>query len=274
MALYIGSQKVKPSGIAKVYVGSTLVYQKSAPSPSLKGQVISFDAFGTGVQKRFRVLSESNGVAKVLSLERYNNQSYIYSLIQTHFDDNYTCGDYNGSNLDTLVNTDYYNSLSQTVKNAIIPESNLIQTASDYVNWDSSGVSANYLNQQKSNGKYYQSRKRDQQTISASKNVHIMDVLELCEYFDTPMVGGVINYANVDALFEITNVSDQEVWPWFMSTRTFGTADDQTPQAYYWSHSNGWIESTNYSYNNSKGKKSLYPVFTVNLSQIEYTVEN
>lgn len=33
MAIYNGTQKVKPSGIAKVYVGSTLVYQKSAPSP-------------------------------------------------------------------------------------------------------------------------------------------------------------------------------------------------------------------------------------------------
>lgn len=101
MALYIGSQKVKPSGIAKVYVGSTLVYE-SGPSPVYpsKGDVIAFDAFGTGVQKRFRILGISNGIAKVLSLERYNNQSYTYSLIQTHFDNNYTCGDYNGSNLD------------------------------------------------------------------------------------------------------------------------------------------------------------------------------
>jgi len=34
MALYIGSQKVKPSGISKIYAGSTLVYEASGPTPA------------------------------------------------------------------------------------------------------------------------------------------------------------------------------------------------------------------------------------------------
>ena len=36
MAIYVGTQKVKPSGIAKVYVGDTVVYQASSPYRKLE----------------------------------------------------------------------------------------------------------------------------------------------------------------------------------------------------------------------------------------------
>lgn len=42
MAIYVGTQKIKPSGIAKVYAGSTLVYQSGvAPTPYRKLSYIS-----------------------------------------------------------------------------------------------------------------------------------------------------------------------------------------------------------------------------------------
>ena len=105
------------------------------------------------------------------------------------------------------------------------------------------------------------------------KYVYAMDVIELCEYFNTNPVGGTIVNSDVDTLFETTNISDQLLWPWFMSTRTFGKNTSSNPQAYYWSHSNGWVESTSYNYTNSQGKKAVYPTFKIDLSQIEYTIE-
>ena len=131
MAIYNGTQKVKPSGIAKVYVGSQLVYE-STPTPigPSKGDIISFDAFGDGNQKRFRVLAINGNIAKLLALNAYQTGLVnIYGSATLWDDGGWYCGNYDGSNIDTLLNTTYYNALSATTRNAIVQSTNLVQSA-------------------------------------------------------------------------------------------------------------------------------------------------
>lgn len=94
------------------------------PAPLVaKGDLIKLDLDGNG-DKQYRVLGINGNVAKLLGMsdistsQKYNATSKIGT-----FTNGTTGQSYVGSDLDTYLNTTWYNTLTSTVKAAIVPES-------------------------------------------------------------------------------------------------------------------------------------------------------
>ena len=110
MALYIGSQKVAPSGIAKVYVGSTLVYESTPTPPAVmpvKGDIINIDLLGDGNPIKCRVLSISNTTAMLWTYDAGsagNAATEAQASARVQFDNGEYYMPYANSALDTWLN--------------------------------------------------------------------------------------------------------------------------------------------------------------------------
>jgi hypothetical protein len=173
--------------------------------PPKKGDIISFDALGNGVQKRFRVLETYGGnTVKLFGLDNLE-KSYYYNNtpITAKFEDDNYYVDYNGSDLDTYLNTTYYNSLSNAVKSAIISET-FIQSCYSRINYYSSD--ADFKLEKTLSSQYGGSYgyKRITQKISGNKYVHALDLDEIKSYFNLSAGASITDVDMLNAFFDRT----------------------------------------------------------------------
>ena len=89
-----------------------------------KGDLIELDVDGNGNNK-YRVLALNNTVAKILGMDDITTSQKYNTLSTTGpFINNGMIGQlYAGSDLDIYLNTIWYNTLTSTIKAAIVPES-------------------------------------------------------------------------------------------------------------------------------------------------------
>lgn len=94
------------------------------PAPLVaKGDLIKLDLDGNG-DKQYRVLGINGNVAKLLGMSDIStSQKYNATSKTSTFTNGTTGQSYVGSDLDTYLNTTWYNTLTSTVKAAIVPES-------------------------------------------------------------------------------------------------------------------------------------------------------
>lgn len=91
--------------------------------PLVKGDLLNIDLDGNG-GKQYRVLNMSGNVAKLLSMNDISTSQVYNSTNKTGTFTNGTTGQlYAGSDLDTYLNTTWYNTLTDIAKVAIVPES-------------------------------------------------------------------------------------------------------------------------------------------------------
>ena len=103
--------------------GSVLNYTPPPPPPPTKGDLINMDLDGNG-NKTYRVLAISGNVAKLLGMNDISTSQKYNATSKTGTVTNGTTGQlYAGSDLDTYLNTTWYNTLSADAKAAIVPES-------------------------------------------------------------------------------------------------------------------------------------------------------
>lgn len=102
--------------------GSVLNYTPPTPPPT-KGDLINMDLDGNG-NKTYRVLAISGNVAKLLGMSDISTSQKYNATSKTGTFANGGEGQlYAGSDLDTYLNTTWYNTLSTNAKAAIVPES-------------------------------------------------------------------------------------------------------------------------------------------------------
>ena len=95
------------------------------PSPPIvsKGSLVKMNLDGT--ERQYRVLSVNGNVCKVMGM--WDDFTGVYSSTGTTTTfGSTTAQKYEGSTLDTYLNTTWYNTLSTEAKNAIVPE-NVVQ---------------------------------------------------------------------------------------------------------------------------------------------------
>ena len=110
-----------PSVDLKVWVEVKGVVDKTPPPLAYKGQILSMDLDGQGA-KQYRVLSMNENVAKVVAM--YDTLTSVYNSTSTTTTmGSLTVQKYEGSTLDTYLNTTWYNTLTSATKAAIVPES-------------------------------------------------------------------------------------------------------------------------------------------------------
>ena len=93
-----------------------------------KGSLVKMNLDGT--ERQYRVLSVNGNVCKVLGMWDDLTSVYNSTSTTTTFGST-TAQKYEGSTLDTYLNTTWYNTLSTEAKNAIVPE-NVVQYCYQY----------------------------------------------------------------------------------------------------------------------------------------------
>ena len=163
---------------------------------------------------------------------------------------------YEDSNLDTYLNTTYYNSLSSAVKSAIVDET-LVQSCYSKTTGQSSSANFNIL---ASNGTTYAYTRTTQRTVG-SRHIHAIELDEVKSYFAVN-IGNVINYTNIlNTFFEQTTTLSKYVW-------CASANAEVSTSAFYINGYNGSLN--NYQYSRTY---IIRPVFKINLSTISYTKE-
>ena len=100
--------------------GNQMALYIPPPPPIVpKGSIVKMNLDGT--ERQYRVLSVNGNVCKVMGMfdnftSKYNETSTTSTFGST------TAQKYEGSTLDTYLNTTWYNTLSSKAKNAIVPE--------------------------------------------------------------------------------------------------------------------------------------------------------
>ena len=112
----------------RTLIGGTGYDITFAPPFLKKGDLITMNLDGTA--RLYRVLSVNGNVCKVLGMWDDFTSKYNGTSTTTNFN-GITAQKYEGSTLDTYLNTTWYNTLSSEAKNAIVPE-NVVQYCYKY----------------------------------------------------------------------------------------------------------------------------------------------
>lgn len=157
--------------------------KKNATSYPVKGDLIELDLDGQGA-KDYRVLKISGSVAQVMAMydtltSEYNNTSTTTTFGST------TAQKYEGSTLDTYLNTTWYGTLKDTVKAAIVPE-NVVQYCYQYYDEPNTPNTPTYTYQYQYNwsDSDYENADDVGNVTVGDRNVFALDLKDIFDYFE------------------------------------------------------------------------------------------
>ena len=150
----------------------------------VKGDLVELDLDGNG-DKQYRVLSINGNIAKLLgmddisTLQKYNATSKTGTFINGN-----TGQLYAGSDLDTYLNTTWYNTLSTTAKAAIVPESRTQYMYEMYDEPNTANISTyTYQYQCNWNDSDYDNANLIDSILVGDRNVFALDLKDIFDYF-------------------------------------------------------------------------------------------
>lgn len=171
-----------PSVDLKVWVEVKGVVDKTPFEAPAKGTIISMNLDGT--ERQYRVLSVNGNVCKVLGMwddltSAYNSKSTTTTFGST------TAQKYEGSTLDTYLNTTWYNTLSSEAKNAIVPE-NVVQYCYQYYDKPNTPNTPTYTYQYQYNwsDSDYENADNVGNVVVGNRNVFALDLKDIFDYFE------------------------------------------------------------------------------------------
>ena len=147
-----------------------------------KGSLVKMNLDGT--ERQYRVLSVNGNVCKVLGMWDDFTSKYNKKSTTTNFNGT-TAQKYEGSTLDTYLNTTWYNTLSTEAKNAIVPE-NVVQYCYKYYDKPNTPNTPTYTYQYQynwSNSDYENADNVGNVTVG-ERNVFALDLKDIFDYFE------------------------------------------------------------------------------------------
>ena len=149
----------------------------------VKGDLVNLDLDGQGA-KQYRVLNINGDVAKVVAM--YDTLSSVYNSTSTTTKfGSTTAQKYEGSDIDTYLNTTWYNTLKDNVKAAIVPE-NVVQYCYKYYDEPNTPNTPTYTYQYQynwSDSDYNNANNVGNVTVG-NRNVFALDLKDIFDYFD------------------------------------------------------------------------------------------
>lgn len=235
--------------------GSVVNY---TPPLATKGDLINIDLDGNG-NKTYRVLGINGNVAKLLGMSDISTSQEYNTTSKTGTFTNGTTGQlYAGSDLDTYLNTTWYNTLTSTVKAAIVPESRT-QYMYQYYDEPNTPNTPTYTYQYQYNwsDSDYENANLTDSILIGNRNIFALDLKDIFDYF-----GKVC----------ITSNELMELWTNHTSALS---------NKYWWLSSAGaggpvyaWSVYGDRGYLDSYGVVDAYavrPAFNLDLSKISFT---
>lgn len=152
------------------------------PPPPIvpKGSLVKMNLDGT--ERQYRVLSVNGNVCKVLGMWDDFESAYNSTSTTTTFGST-TAQKYEGSTLDTYLNTTWYNTLSSEAKNAIVPE-NVVQYCYKYYNEPNTPNTPTYTYQYQYNwsNSDYKNANNVGNVVVGNRNVFALDLKDIFDY--------------------------------------------------------------------------------------------
>ena len=154
----------------------------SSPIMLVKGDLITMNLDGTS--RLYRVLSVNGNVCKVLGMWDDFKSKYNGTSTTTNFN-GITAQKYEGSTLDTYLNTTWYNKLSSEAKNAIVPE-NVVQYCYKYYDKPNTPNTPTYTYQYQYNwdNSNYDNADNVGNVVVGNRNVFALDLKDIFDYFE------------------------------------------------------------------------------------------
>ena len=149
-----------------------------------KGNLINIDLDGNG-NKTYRVLAMNGNVAKVLGMSDISTSQKYNATSKTGTFTNGSTGQlYAGSDLDIYLNTTWYNTLTATVKAAIVPESRT-QYMYKYYDKPNTPNTPTYTYQYQYNwsGSDYENANLTDSILIGNRNIFALDLKDIFDYF-------------------------------------------------------------------------------------------
>ena len=167
----------------RTLIGGTGYDITFGPPPMLvKGDLITMNLDGTS--RLYRVLSVNGNVCKVLGMWDNFTSKYNGTSTTTNFNGT-TAQKYEGSTLDTYLNTTWYNTLSSEAKNAIVPE-NVVQYCYRYYSGPNTPNTPTYTYQYQNNwsNSNYDNADNVGNVTVGERNVFALDLKDIFDYLE------------------------------------------------------------------------------------------
>ena len=164
----------------RTLIGGTGYDITFGPVMPVKGDLITMNLDGT--ERQYRVLSVNGNVCKVLGMWDDFTSKYNETSKTTNFNGT-TAQKYEGSTLDTYLNTAWYNKLSSEAKNAIVPE-NVVQYCYQYYDKPDTPNTPTYTYQYQYNwsNSDYENADNVGNVVVGNRNVFALDLKDIFDY--------------------------------------------------------------------------------------------
>ena len=228
----------------------------SAVTMPVKGDLITMNLDGTS--RLYRVLSVNGNVCKVLGMWDDFTSKYNEKSTTTNFN-GITAQKYEGSTLDTYLNTTWYNTLTTATKAAIVPE-NVVQHCYKYYDEPNTPNTPTYTYQYQfnwSNSDYENANDVGNVTVG-NRNVFALDLKDIFDYF-----GKVCITSNELMTLFWNSTAKVSKFLWLRSSR-----DDDSSRAWSVNGDTGTL-GLGSTVNRSR---VVRPALNLNLNQVEFTV--
>ena len=185
-----------------------------------KGSIVNLDLDGNG-DKQYRVLKCNGNVAQIVAM--YDTLTSVYNN-DTSYDTTMgtlTVAKYEGANIDTYLNTTWYNTLTSTAKTAIIPEN----VVCDAWYWSNSGdpdYTGTYGDSVPGTSNYTISKYTGGTLNIGERNVFALGVQDVIDYLDDSSVqvdaAAILRNVNIWKMFWNDEVSHSDKYLWLRSS--------------------------------------------------------
>ena len=241
----------------RTLIGGTGYDITFAPPPiPVKGDLITMNLDGTS--RLYRVLSANGNVCKVLGMWDDFTSKYNETSTTTNFN-GITAQKYDGSTLDTYLNTTWYNTLSSAAKHAIVPE-NVVQYCykySDKPNTPNKPTST-YQYQYNWSNSDYDNADNVGNVIVGNRNVFALDLKDIFDY-----IGKVCITSDELMTMFWNSTTKVSKYPWLRSSYANGSG-------------NAWyVMGNNGSFTSIGGvtiSDVVRPALNLDMSKIQYTL--
>lgn len=225
------------------------------PLMLVKGDLITMNLDGTS--RLYRVLSVNGNVCKVMGMWDDFTSKYNITSKTTNFNGT-TAQKYEGSTLDTYLNTTWYNTLSSEAKNAIVPE-NVVQYCYKYYDKPNTPNTPTYTYQYQYNwsNSDYENADNVGNVIVGNRNVFALDFKDIFDY-----IGKVC-------------ITSDELMTMFWNSTTIVSKNTWLRSSSAGLPHNAWDVSGDYGNLLRSGVTNSYvvrPALNLDMSKIQYTI--
>ena len=236
----------------------------SAITMPVKGDLITMNLDGT--ERQYRVLSMNGDVAKVMAMYDTLTSKWNAYTSKTTTMGTLTVAKYEGSDIDTYLNTTWYNTLTDTAKAAIVHES----VVCDAWYWDNTGdpdYTGTYGSSVPGTDNYTISKYAGGTLNIGERNVFALGAQDVIDYLNDSSVQvdttAILRNVNIWKMFWNDEVSHSGKSLWLRSSNA-----NDSRGAWVMGGKFGYLFNSNLVYISYV----VRPVLNLNLSQIEFTI--